>query len=339
MTDRDPAAPQALGLRVLFLGTPDFALPALRALAEATTLVGAVTRPDRPAGRGRRLVSPPVAVAARALGVRLLQPERLRAGSTLEDVAALRPDLLVVVAYGRIIPPALLALPPQGAINLHPSLLPAYRGASPIQRVIADGAITTGVTVAYLTEALDAGDIILQRPVEIGPDETAGELEARLAVEGAALLAEAVRLIARGQAPRHPQDHSAATYVGRLSKADGALQWARPARELVNQVRAMNPWPCAHATWGGGVLKVWRARLGEGGGPPGQVLAADERGITVAAGEGAVVLVEVQPEGSRRMPAGAFLLGHRIQPGDRLGDGGTGPDGAAAASAAPKMLE
>lgn len=325
--------PDTTNLRVLFFGSPDFALPALHALAARTALVGVVTRPDRPAGRGRKLVSPPAAVTARTLSVRLLQPERLRAASTLETLAALRPDLVVTVAYGRIIPPALLALPPLGCINLHPSLLPAYRGASPIQRAIADGATTTGVTVMYQTEVLDAGDIILQREVAIRPDETAGELEVRLAEEGAALLVEAVRLIARGQAPRRAQDEARATYVGRLSKQDGKLSWTRPAQELVNLVRAMNPWPCAYTTWRGGTLKIWRARLGEDQGPPGQVLAADERGITVAAGRGAVTLVEVQPEAGRRMPAGAFLLGHPVQPGDRFGE----TDGAA--SPAPEMIE
>ncbi|MGH2403434.1 MAG: methionyl-tRNA formyltransferase, partial [bacterium] len=256
-----------------------------------------------------------------------------RSPAALNEMAALRPDLLVTVAYGRIVPRALLDLPPLGAINLHPSLLPRYRGASPIQAAIADGATTTGVTIAYMTEELDAGDIVLQREVSIALEETAGELEARLAAAGAALLVEAVRLIALGQAPRRPQDHAQATYVGRLTKADGALVWSRPARDLVNLVRAMNPWPCAYATWRGRVLKVWRARGGEGAGSPGQVLAAGEDGIAVAAGEGATVLTEVQLEGGRRMPAGAFLRGHPLRPGDRL------EDGAATAAPASEMIE
>ena len=320
------------GVRVLFLGTPAFALPALRALAHATTLVAAVTQPDRPAGRGRPLAAPPVATEARDLGIHLLQPERLRSGPVLEELSALRPDLLVTVAYGRIVPRALLDLPPLGAINLHPSLLPLYRGASPIQAAIADGASTTGVTIAYMTEELDAGDIVLQREVAIGPEETAGELEARLAAEGATLLVEAVGLIARGEAPRRPQDHARATYFGRLTKADGALVWTRPARDLVNLVRAMNPWPSAYAVWRGRVLKVWRACVAEGSGPPGQVLEAGDRGITVAAGEGAVILTEVQLEGGRRMSAGTFLLGHSMRSGDHLG-------GPVASNAAPGVVE
>lgn len=301
-----------VSLRVVFLGTPAFALPSLRALAQAAAVVGVVTQPDRPAGRGLVSVPPPVAMAAREMGLVLLQPESLRSAEALADLSALRPDLLVTVAYGRLIPGAVLALPPRGCINLHPSLLPEYRGASPIQRAIADGAIATGITVMHLSEELDAGDIVLQRRVEIGPEETAGELEARLAEEGAALLLEAVGQIARGEAQRLVQDHARATYAGKLSKADGAIHWAHPAQALANLVRAMNPWPCAHTTWRGGVLKVWRARAADGQGLPGQVLGVGESGITVAAGEGAVVLVEVQPEGGRRMSAAAFARGHRV---------------------------
>ncbi len=323
MTARPDARAPAGTPRVLFLGTPAFALPSLHALVHATNLVAAVTQPDRPAGRGRPLAAPPVATAGRDLGLRLLQPERLKSGAVLEELSALRPDLLVTVAYGRIVPRALLDLPPLGAINLHPSLLPLYRGASPIQAAIADGASTTGVTIAYMTEDLDAGDIVLQREVSIRPEETAGELEARLAAEGATLLVEAVRLIARGEAPRRPQDHARATYVGRLTKADGALVWSRPARELVNLVRAMNPWPSAYAAWRGRSLKVWRARVGEDLGPPGQVLETGENGITVAAGKGAVILVEVQLEGGRRMSAGDFLRGHPLRTGELLEDGRT----------------
>ncbi len=307
-------------LRAVFLGTPAFALPSLHAVARTLTVVGVVTQPDRPSGRGRVPAPPPVAVAAREMGLRLFQPESLRSAEALTELSTLRPDLLVTVAYGRLVPSGVLALPPMGCINLHPSLLPEYRGASPIQRAIADGASATGVTVMYLTEELDAGDIILQRRVAIGPEETAGELEARLAQEGAALLLLAVGQIARGEAPRHAQDHARATYAGKLSKADGAIQWVRPAQTLVNLVRAMNPWPCAHTTWHGGVLKVWRARVADGQGPPGQVLEAGEAGIRVAAGEGAMALIEVQPEGGRRMPASAFARGHRITAGDRLGE-------------------
>jgi methionyl-tRNA formyltransferase len=309
-------------LRVVFLGTPEFALPSLRALAVATTIAAVVTRPDQPAGRGRRMTPPPAAAAARALGLPVLQPESLRAAATLEALRALSPDLLVTVAYGRIIPPAVLALPPRGCINLHPSLLPAYRGAAPIQRAIADGASTTGVTIMYQSEELDAGDIILQHQVAIQPEETAGELATRLAELGAGLLVEAVDLIGRGAAPRQPQDHARATYAGRMTKADGALHWGRPARDLANQIRAVTPWPGAYTQWRGGLLKVWRARAGPGsvGAEPGTVLGADRSGVTVACGEGVLLLLDVQPEGGRRMPAEEFLRGHRLEPGERLSE-------------------
>lgn len=304
-------------------------MPALRAVAAAATVVGVVTQPDRPAGRGRRVAAPPVAAEAKALGLPLLQPESLRPAAVRDALAACRPDILAVVAYGLLVPEPVLALARLGGINVHPSLLPAYRGASPIQAAVAAGDRVTGVTVMHLTRDLDAGDIILQREVAIGPDETAGELEARLALVGADLLVEALDLLARGAAPRRPQDHSRATYAPKVTKADGRIDWRRPARAIVNHVRAMHPWPCAFTTWSGGVLRVWRAAEA---GPaaanaappaapvvPGTVLASGEDGIVVAAGEGTVRLVEVQPAGGRRMPAAAFARGHRLRPGDRLG--------------------
>lgn len=306
-------------LRVIFLGTPEFALPSLKAVAETTTLVAVVTQPDRPAGRGRKLTTPPVAAEAGRLGIPVLQPRTLKDPAVIGALAAYRPDLLVTVAYGRIIPPAVIALPRLGCVNLHPSLLPLYRGASPIQRAVADGATTTGVTVLYMTEELDAGDVILQREVAVGAEETAGELEERLAHEGAALLREAIDLIARGAAPRHPQDHARATYVGRLAKEDGRIDWGQPADAIVNIVRAMHPWPSAYTTWRGTLLKVWRARRGDGAGTPGEVVAVEPDRITVAAGRGAVDLLEVQPEGGRRMTTAEFLRGHALRKGERLG--------------------
>ena len=269
-------------LRVIFTGTPEFALPSLRALAGAVQLVAVVTQPDRPAGRGRRLSSPPVAVFARECSLPVMQPPSLRRPEVVRALAALDPDLLVTVAYGRIIPDDVLALPPLGAINAHPSLLPAYRGASPIQRALADGQTETGVTIIYQTAELDAGDIILQEHVAIGPEETAGELERRLADLSATLLLAAVRLIAEGRALRRPQDHAAATYVGKLTKADGQIHWDRPAE-------------------------------------PGTVLAVTEDGILLEAGRGLLRALEVQPADGKRMSAAAFARGHRVQPGERWG--------------------
>jgi methionyl-tRNA formyltransferase len=242
------------------------------------------------------------------------------------EIRALRPDVIACVAYGRVIPGAVLAMPALAAINLHPSMLPAYRGASPIQSAIADGLRTTGVTVMHLAEELDAGDIILQRPVEIGPEETAGELERRLAEIGAEMMVEAIDLLARGAAPRIPQDPAHATYVGKIEKESGAIDWRRPAHAIVNHVRAMHPWPCAFTAWREGVLKVWRARIGGGGGMTGTVIGVDAGGITVAAGDGAVVLTEVQKEGGRLLGAAEFARGHRLQVGERLGGATAGND-------------
>lgn len=320
-------------LRVIFMGTPEFALPSLRALAGAAQIVAVVTQPDRPAGRGRRVSPPPVAVYAREDGLPVMQPPSLRRPEVVRALAELHPDLLVTVAYGRIIPDDVLALPPRGAINAHPSLLPAYRGASPIQRAIADGQTETGVSIIYQTAELDAGDIILQERVAIGPEETAGELERRLADLAAPLLLAAVRLIAEGRAPRRPQEHAAATYVGKLTKEDGQIHWDRPAETIANLVRAMDPWPSAYTFRAGRQVKIWRARAEPdaavtAGGPaePGTVLAVTEDGTLLATGRGLLRALEVQPADGKRMSAAAFARGHRVQPGERWGAPGPADD-------------
>jgi len=318
------------------MGSPAFALPSLRALEGAVTLVAVISQPDRPAGRGRQIAAPAVARYARERSLPLWQPKGLRSPAAVQQIAEWAPDVLVTVAYGRIIPAEVLAIPPLGAVNAHPSLLPAYRGASPIQRAIADGQIETGVTIMFQTAALDAGDIILQRPVAIGPQETAGDLEGRLADFAAALLLEAVGLVAEGRAPRHPQDEAAATYVGKLTKEDGRIEWTRPAETIANLVRAMDPWPSAYTHRRGRLLKIWRARPEERPTPPteeglppsepGTVLDVSEGGILVAAAAGVLRVLEVQPEGGRRMDASAYARGHRVAPGERWGPpGGAGP--------------
>lgn len=324
---RSPASARLATQRVVFLGTPEFAIPTLRAYAAATEVVAVVTQPDRPAGRGRKVTSPPVAIAARELRLAVLQPASLRTEAVQRDIAALHPDIIACVAYGRIIPSAVLAMPTLGAINLHPSMLPAYRGASPIQAAIADGLETTGVTVMHLADELDAGDIILQREVAVGFDETAGALEGRLGQIGAEMMLEASEALARGDAPRRPQDHARATYVGKIEKASGAIDWNRSARAIVNQVRAMNPRPCAFMMWRGGRLKVWRARVGSGRGVPGTLLSVDADGVAVATGDGALLLIEVQQEGGRALLAAEFARGHRLTVGDRLGEAVLAPDG------------
>ena len=311
-------------LRVVYLGTPEFAVPSLQALLDETDVLAVITQPDRPKGRGRQVASPPVAEVAEANGVPVLQPARLRSPEVIETLRELAPDVNVTVAYGRIIPREVLELPRLGSINVHPSLLPKYRGASPITSAILNGETETGVTIMYQSMELDAGDLILQRRVPIAPEDTARTLYDRLARLGADALVEALRLVAAGRAPRIPQDHAAATYAGKLEKEHGRIDWAKPARELVNLIRAMDPWPSAYTMHRGRLLKVWRASVRDeaGAGEPGTVLdVGPGEGIVVASGQGAVRLLEVQPEGRRRMSADEYARGARLRPGERLVEG------------------
>ncbi len=318
-------------LRAVFLGTPEFAVPSLHALLDEAVVLAVVTQPDRPRGRGRQVTPPPVAEVARAKGLRLLQPARLRSPEVIETLRGLAPEVSVTVAYGKIIPSEVIELPPLGSINVHPSLLPKYRGASPIEAAILNGDTETGISVMYLSMELDAGDLILQRRVPIAPDDTARTLETRLAQVAADALVEALRLIAAGRAPRIPQDHAAATYAGKLEKAHGRIDWTQPAGDLVNLVRAMDPWPSAYTTHRGRLLKIWKAAVGDaetgeaGTREPGTVLNVQPgEGFLVAAGEGAVRVLEVQPEDRRRMTADEYARGARLQPGERLAEGSSG---------------
>jgi methionyl-tRNA formyltransferase len=301
-------------MRVLFLGTPAFALPSLEAIAQRHDVVAVITQPDRPAGRGRKLSAPPVAVRAREMGIAVLQPARLR--DVRSQIEALAPDVGVTVAYGKIVPRWLLDLPPHGCVNLHPSLLPIYRGASPIQQAILRGDTVTGVTVMRQTEELDAGEILAQREVAVLPDDTTGALEARLARIGSELLVEALDAIRRGDVRPTPQDHARATYFGKLTKEYGRIDWTKPAVEIERHIRAMDPWPGAFAFRGGERLGIWRARVVNERGAPGRVLGLTSDGFLVAAGDGALEVTEVQPEGGRRMPAAAYARGHRLVAGD-----------------------
>lgn len=307
-------------LRLVFLGTPEFALPTLEALLSAHDVAAVITRPDRPAGRGRRMTTPPVAETALRYGLEVLQPQRLREPGVVARVRALEPRVLVTAAYGKIIPPSILEIPPLGCVNVHPSLLPRYRGAAPIQAAIENGDTTTGVSIIYQTADLDAGPIILQREIAVEDDDTGATLEARLARAGAAALIEALALVEAGTAPRIAQDDSQATYAGKLAKEGGRIDWTQPAPRIVCHVRAMDPWPTAYTERRGGELKIWRARALPGeGGTPGEVVEVSRGAFVVRAGDGRVEVLEVQPESGKRMPVSAYLLGHPIRPGERLG--------------------
>lgn len=306
-------------MRIVFMGTPDFAVPCLeRLLADGHQVAGVFTQPDKPKGRGHHLQPPPVKELALARGLPVYQPATLRDGQALETLRALAPQLAVVVAYGKILPPALLEVPPLGCINVHGSLLPRWRGAAPIQWSVLSGDQQAGVTTMYLAEGMDTGDMILRRSTPVGPQETSGQLYERLAELGAQLLGETVELIAQGRAPRTPQQEEEATYAPMLTKELAAIDFMKPAAQVHNLVRGMNPWPVAHTLLEGQPLKVYAARLSEGSGAPGQVLESRGR-LVVACGQGAVELLELQAQGKKRMAAADYLRGHPLAPGTVLG--------------------
>ncbi|MEW6727369.1 methionyl-tRNA formyltransferase [Desulforudis sp. 1088] len=312
-------------MRVVFMGTPEFAVVSLRTLVEAgVEVVQVVTQPDRPKGRGKKLHPPPVKEYAVAKGLPVLQPQSIKDPAFRELLAELRPHVIAVVAYGKILPKEILDTPPLGCINVHASLLPSYRGAAPIHWAVINGETETGVTTIFMDEGMDTGDMILQARIKIEPEDTAGSVHDRLAVLGGELLLKTLRCLAEGTAFRVPQDHSRATYAPLLTREDEVVDWRKTARRIVNHIRGMNPWPGARTTYRGQVLKLWRAEVADGGeraAEPGTILTADpSRGIIVQAGEGRVRLCELQPAGRKPMDADAFLRGYRLDVETNLGE-------------------
>ena len=303
-------------MKLVFLGTPAFAVPSLEKIVEAGHEVMAVfTQPDRPKGRGGQLAMPPVKEAALRLGLPVFQPERVRRPEVVEQLRALAPEAMVVVGYGQIIPPSILDIPPLGIINVHASLLPKYRGAAPVQWAIANGEEITGVTTMKIDAGLDTGGMLLKRETKIGEEETAIELGARLATAGAQLLAETLRRI--GEIPCKPQDDSQATYAPILKKEDGHIDWSRPSREILNRIRAFQPWPGCYGFRGGQRLHIWKARPAELSLHPGEIAARGKQ-LFAGCGDGSIELIEVQLEGKKRMAAAAFLNGTTIEAGETL---------------------
>jgi methionyl-tRNA formyltransferase len=309
-------------LRVVFFGTPRFAVPTLDVLlASRHEVVGVVTQPDRPRGRGQRVTDGPVKAVAVARGLPRLQPATLKTPTIAADLAAWRADLGVVAAYGQIIPNALLALPRFGMINVHPSLLPKYRGAAPVHRAVIAGDAETGVTIMRVAARLDAGAMFARTTHPIAPDETSDTLEESLARIGAELLVDVVDAIAAGTAREEAQDESLVTYAPRLTKEEGLLDWAQPARRIHDRVRGLFPWPHAYGFVDGRRIIVWRTSpLPETTtAAPGTVLHAGSDGLHVATGDGGVLtLLELQSEGGRPLRAAEFLRGHAVQPGARF---------------------
>lgn len=309
-------------MRVVFMGTPDFAVPALRALAEADyDVVAVVTQPDRPKGRGKKNTPPPVKETAGALKIPVFQPIKINDPDFISLLQGLHPDVIVVVAFGRILPKDILTIPGYGCINIHASLLPKYRGAAPIHRAVINGDKGTGVTTMYMDEGLDTGDMILCETVPIHDDDNVGAVHDRLAVLGAKLLIKTLGLIRCGHAPRLPQAGES-SYAPMLKAEDELIIWDRPAADINNQIRGMSPWPGARTTLHGKVLKIWRAELFEDGGGavlPGQVISAGSEGIIVQAGKGRLRIKELQLQGAKRLSCADFLRGTPLPAGMFLG--------------------
>lgn len=305
-------------MRIVFMGTPDFAEASLKKLIDENfNVVGVFTQPDKPKGRGMELSFSPVKELALAHGLPVFQPVKMRDGTALEQIKALAPDILVVVAYGRILPEEILALPKYGAINVHGSLLPKYRGAAPIQWAVLNGDKLTGVSTMYLASEMDTGDVIYTAETEIGEFETSGELFDRLKLLGAELLVKTLRDIEKGIAPRTPQDHSKASYVSQLDKSLSPIDWNKSPRSVVKWIYGLQPWPVATMEMDGKTYRVFAAEYTKNktDKKPGQIVSAGERGIEVACADGGTILItQLQAPGKKRMKAADFLRGHPIKP-------------------------
>jgi methionyl-tRNA formyltransferase len=298
-------------MRIVFIGTGEIGVPTLQALLKLEhEVVGVVTQPDKPVGRSQLIEPPPIKNALSGTNIPVLQPARIKDRQAIEEIRALRPDVIVVMAYGQILPRGVLEIPEIACLNLHASLLPRWRGAAPIQAAITAGDRETGITVMHMDEGLDTGDIFLQRTIDILPGDTGGSLHDRLAEIASAALFESLQMLARGTAPRTPQDNTCATYAPKLKREDGKIDWSDAAELIERKIRAFNPWPGAFMEFDRRNLKIFSAIIVPIHGTPGEILRSENE-LVVAAGEVALSLCEVQLEGKRRMTAAEFLRGHR----------------------------
>ena len=314
-------------MRAVFMGTPDFSVGTLEEMIRAGhQVVGVFTQPDKPKGRGKSLQMTPVKEAALAHGIPVYQPVKIREPENMEILKELAPEVIVVVAFGQIIPRAILELPKYGCINVHASLLPKYRGAAPIQWAVIDGEETSGVTIMQMDEGLDTGDMLLKGEIALDPQETGGSLFDRLSALGARLLVEALAQIEDGTIAREKQPQESPTpYAAQITKAQGEIRWEDPAVKIERLIRGLNPWPSAYTRLGGKTLKLWKAQAlpqeenSDKEAAPGTVVARDRESITVQTGQGLLKLLEVQLEGKKRMDTASFLRGYSLEEGTRLG--------------------
>ncbi|MDH5668439.1 MAG: methionyl-tRNA formyltransferase [Nitrospira sp.] len=308
-------------MRIVFMGTPEFAVPSLQALLDSTDeVVGVVSQPDRPKGRGHELAPPPVKILAQQAGIPILQPLKIRTPDFLEALAAWKPDVIAVTAYGRILHAPILNLPPMGCVNVHGSLLPKYRGAAPVQWAVINGESETGITTMLMDEGMDTGSMLLQESIPILPDDTAGTLAPRLASLGGRLLVETISRLKAGTITPMTQDHARATLAPLLKKEDGAIDWSTDAQSIANRIRGLSPWPGAYTFYGQERWNIWKAAAAQTPTQeqPGTLLAVTKQSLTVSTGGGALEILEIQAANSKRMSIAQFLAGHRLNPGEQL---------------------
>ena len=308
-------------MKVVFMGTPDFSVPALKAIAGKHDVTAVVTQQDRPKGRGHKMQFTPVKETAVELNIPVYQPQKVKDKEFVEILRNLKPDVIVVIAFGQILSKEILDLPKYGCVNVHASLLPKYRGAAPIQWAVIDGEEYSGVTTMYMAEGLDTGDIIDTSVVKLRDDETGGSLFDALSQEGAKLIIETLDKLEQGTAERTKQDDFLSTYAGKITKELGNIDFSKPAVEIERLIRGLNPWPSAYTTLNGKTLKIWKAKVEEGSTDkaPGEIMEVSKRGIKVATGENFLILQEIQLEGKKRMEVSAFLNGYEIN-AHHLGD-------------------
>jgi methionyl-tRNA formyltransferase len=303
------------------MGTPDFAVPTLEALVENHQVIGVFTQPDKPKGRGKAMAFPPVKEAAVAHEIPVYQPVRVREPEVVEEIEKMKPDVIVVVAFGQILPESILKIPPYGCINVHASLLPKYRGAAPIQWAVIDGEKESGVTTMYMAKGLDTGDMILKETVSLDEKETGESLHDKLATLGGPLILETLNQLEAGTATRTPQDDAQSCYAHMLTKELGQIDWTKDAASIERLVRGLNSWPSAYTSWNGKTMKIWDSEVtaDAGSAEAGTVIAKDKHSITVKCGQDALKILEVQLQGKKRMTTQAFLVGNQIDLGTRLG--------------------